>query len=198
MNPVKIGLKSLAVFLIIPVVILAPTPYERIISAAGWNVPEPTKMIPDKAEKITLSGIPIEITAESWKTLGMNHDYDIENKEHLIGKPVDPNAFYKERVEYLTLYKTPEGRILCYRYVRLLVGPHPQLVGPAVFSFICDLDDDGSNESQFYVGDSDEAEVTLLTSILRIKLGLSGDAELMRRLIRSIVSDLKARAKQDR
>ena len=87
----------------------------------------------------------------------------------------------------LRVYKAADGMHLCRHYAR-------QITDKAVFSYsgvitlICDLDDDGVNEFQMEAGAEPDK---MLASIIRIKLGLSDEAELIKRTIRSALQAMK-------
>jgi len=162
---------------------------ERIINISGWNLPDPNKMVFRKIEKIVLPGIPIEVTTEE-RYVGPDSEYYIQNPPRSVGKAIDSRALINERVEALTIYKDPDGHVLCYWYVCGFGGPPRQRKGGMSAAFICDLDDDGCNETKIsYLGEVKRHE--LLSSLLRVKLGLSEEAELVRKVIRSSVAQLR-------
>lgn len=182
-------ISSLASVLILLPASPMPAFRERIVNPAGWNFPDPSKLAILRTEDVVIPGIPIKIIREWRRPNPGSKPYFIYNEPHFYQGAVKRRKKIKERVDSLATYRSLENRLFCYSYLRL--NEHS---GAAEYSFICDLDDDGCFESQFYP-DSDEAEERLLSFIIKIKLGLSEDAMLVRRIITSVVLDLKAGTK---
>ena len=103
--------------------------------------------------------------------------------------PSAPDILYSERVGRLTIYKTTSERILCFRYARILEDRAEGLPIGGLTTLISDLDEDGKYEFQMGNG-YDAADRKLLISLLRIKLGLSAEADLLQRIVGSALRAL--------
>jgi hypothetical protein len=166
---------------------------EDVFNPKGWKLPGKELFDLSKVEKVSLPGVPREIIAEIWfsrndsanRSTNLPHDpcdeYKLEN-EHLI-----------DHVNRLIIYKTTDGRIICSYCDRELRAENPDLgaLGCALVNLVCDLDGNGSNESQFSVAKGDSEYPELLASIARIKLGLSDESWLMSKLLKSTLRQIK-------
>lgn len=167
-----------------------PDSCEEIFNPKGWKLPKKELFELSGIEKLSLPGVPNEITAEDWfpkrglKDLGTNLPLYQGDEPSPIG-PIT-----SDEVRSLTIYKTPDGRIICYLCYRVLRYANPEIIDYVVGSYVCDLDGDGSNESQFPVGRIDSENRELLASIARIRLGQSGEDCLVNKMVLSILCQL--------
>jgi len=161
---------------------------EIVLNPKGWKLPDLTKLVLEKVERMTLPGIPDEIRAEWWK-LPEGSPYRIENFPNARSEHFDPDSPLIEELGRLIIFKTPKDEVLCHQYIRVLTGKYTGLSLGATFTFICDLDNDGTYEFQMG-GGSEKNDRILLVSILRIKLGLSEETELVRRIIGSALHEM--------
>lgn len=161
---------------------------EMVLNPNGWNVPEVTKMVLEKVEAITLPGIPNELVAEYWMH-GADPSYRITNLLPWRPKPSAPNILYNEKVARLTIYKTSSGRILCFEYARILEDRSKKLPIGGLTTLISDLDENGKYEFQMSNG-NEAGDRKLLISLIRIKLGLSEETDLVRRIVRSATREM--------
>jgi hypothetical protein len=153
----------------------------------GWNLPDKTNLILEKIERITIPGLHSEISAEWWK-LPKESPYLITANSPLENDHQDANALLSEQVMNLIIYKSPDDKILCYEYTRRLLRKRTRQILGITASYVCDLDDDGICETQLPAL-SEGTNGKLLLSILRIKLELSDEAELVKRIIRSAIRE---------
>ena len=166
----------------------APENGEIVLNRNGWKLPDTTKLVLEKVERMTLPGIPVEIHAEWWK-LPEGSPYRIENFPNARSKHFDPGSPLIEELGRLIIFKTPKDEVLCHQYIRSLTGKYTGLSLGATFTFICDFDNDGTYEFQMG-GGSEENDRILLVSIIRIKLGLSEETDLVRRIIGSALREM--------
>jgi hypothetical protein len=159
---------------------------EMVLNPKGWNLPDTKRMIPARVEKLTLADIPFEIRVEVW-TGNTETTYQIRNLLYGSLPALTANRPVLENPLDLFIFKTPEGKTLCYRYCRQITDKSGFAYG-AVITYICDLDDDGLNEFQMEAGIE---PAKLLTAIIKIKLGLSEQTDLIRRTISSALRAMK-------
>ena len=141
----------------------------------GRNIPDTKKLVHVRNGTLNVPGIKDEIKAERW--------------ELPKGSPYRITAFYpwhhgpvSEEVGWLVIYRAPDDKILCYEYGRFLRDKKSGDEIGGTLSFIADLDNNGRYESQF----DDAGEIgdkLLLASIIRLKLGISEETDLVRRII---------------
>lgn len=153
-----------------------PLNTDKLLNPSGWNLPDVTKMVLEKVETISLPGIPDNLVAEYWR-------YRRDSPYRIT------NLWRKEQVLGLTIYKGPSDKILCFRYARVLEGRAKGSTLGILITLNSDLDGDGSYEFEI-CGGSEGANEKLLNSILRIKLGLSEETELVRRIIGSMLREM--------
>lgn len=159
---------------------------EMVLNPKGWNLPDIGKMTLARVEKVSLTSVPCEIQVETWIGKSENK-YTTKNLLYgslpalVGGRPVLENPLD------LFVFKTPDGRTLCYEYSRQITDKAGFTYG-AVTTYIADLDDDGHCEFQMEVGVEPNE---LLKSIIRIKLGLSEETNLIRRTISSALRSIK-------
>jgi len=165
-----------------------PANREMVLNINGWNLPDTTKLVLEKVETITLPGIPLELIAESWKP-GKDASYRIINPPPWRPKPSALNVLFSEEVRNLVIFRESKDKTLCIRYTRVLESQGTGLPVGVISTFISDLDDDGKYEFQMG-GGYEAADKKLLISILRIKLGLSEEADLVRRIIGSALREM--------
>jgi len=161
---------------------------ERALNPNGWNVPDVKKLEFVKAETITLPEIPVELIVESW-TAGPESSYKITNLSPWKPKPTSQNIHYIERVRSLTVFRVSKNKTLCFKYTRILEVENTGLSIGGISTYISDLNDDGTYEFQMGNG-AEVADRKLLVSILRIKLGLSEEADLVRRIVSSAMREM--------
>lgn len=148
-----------------------------LLNPRGWSLPDKDQLVLDRINKVKYPGIEGEIIEELWK-LPKGSRYRIKSRPHWRTNPLS------EEVLWFTIIKGPDNKVLCYKYARLFSDPKSGASLGGTSTYICDLDNDGQCESQID-GGSDEKNSELLTSILKVKLGLSKEAELVRRIIRA-------------
>lgn len=166
--------------------------YKQYINLKGWNLPDPACLPFVRNEKVTYPGVPFDITEEKLDPKPDQLLY-INNPLFLVGGSFYPNIFVKEEVLELKIYKTPNGEILCYRYMRIFQGLLPEskpeaaklpassmIIDGVQISYIFDLDNDGINESMIDAPAKKAEELKLLISILKSKLGLCIPSKISR------------------
>jgi hypothetical protein len=159
---------------------------EIVLNPKGWNLPDTKRMIFVKVENLAMAGIPFEIQVETW-TADSETTYRIKNLLYGSLPALAANRPVLENPLDLFVFKTPDGKTLCYEYSREITNKAGFTYG-AVTTYICDLDDDGLNEFQMEAG---VEPIKLLMSIMRIKLGLSEEAGVIRRTIISALREMK-------
>lgn len=159
---------------------------EYVLNPKGWNLPDTRRMILAKVERLTIADIPFEIRVEVW-TENTETIYQIKNLLYGSLPALTANRPVLENPLGLSIFKTPEGKTLCYEYCREITDKSGFTYG-AVITYICDLDDDGLNEFQM---ESGVEPTKLLTAIIKIKLGLSEQTDLIRRTISSALRAMK-------
>jgi len=159
---------------------------EIVLNSKGWNLPDTAKMVLIESKKVDINGIPREIRMEIW--MGKDETkYRIRNLLYADMPDLAANHPVLENPLALWVYKAADGTDICYRYTREITDKAGFTYG-VVITFICDLDADGVNEFQIEAGIEPDK---MLASILRIKLGLSDEADLIKRTIRSALRAMK-------
>ena len=158
---------------------------DRFINPNGWNLPDPHRLNFVSVEKVHYPGVSSAIIAEL-RVFDVNpvEPYYIKNPLMTVGGHLHYDIDVREEVVGLTTYKGEDGRILCYRFDRILSGfmpgmekkaagiPASSLIidgGQAVFIF--DADNDGINESMILAPFKRAEERELLASLLKCLLG---------------------------
>jgi len=160
----------------------------KVLNPNGWNLPDVKKLVLEKVETITLPEIPIELIVESWRP-GPDSTYRITNLSPWKPKPTSLNIHFREKVRSLTIFRVSADEALCFQYGRVLEAESTGLPVGGISTFISDLDNDGKYEFQMGNG-YEAADRKLLISILRIKLGLSEEADLVRRIVSSALREM--------
>ncbi len=167
--------------------------YERIFNPEGWNIPDVSKLTFLKTEKLSLPGLPFAISGEWWMTKEGSR-YHIKNYP---GWGSEATSVWSRKVDEevgsLTIYKGPEGQVLFYLYM-FLIKDDARHEG-AYAEIICDLDGDGVNESQFGYT-SQQVPEKIMAAIAGIKVGISDESQLVKRMVISALHQLgEARTK---
>lgn len=169
-----------------------------VFNPKGWKLPGKELFLLYKTEKVSLPGVPREIILEKL-------DARSESTDTSTNLPYDPCDKFEPRdvhlidhVFALSIYKTTDGRIICYFCSRDLRSENPELgsLGCAMSNLVCDLDGDGSYESQFPVSVGEPGYTELLASIARIRLGLSEESWLVSLLLKSALKQIKSPARE--
>ena len=160
-----------------------------IFNPNGWNLPDMGLFELDEIQTVALPGVPYEIMAEKWRPKKGSEKLSTNLPLYQETKMSSAGPITGDEVLFLTVYKTRDGRVICCRCDRVLQFS-PELYGLAVVSYICDLDGDGSYESQF-PSESDSENKAALTSIARIRLGQSEEDWLVDKMVRSILCQLR-------
>lgn len=183
----KIGLLSVYVlFFVFTLFYLEGAWTEIVLNPKGWNLPDTKEMSLSGVESLEIEGIPRGIQVGTWAEKS-GTKYRMKNILYGSLPALAANHPVLESPWTLRVYKAADGTHLCCHYAR-------QITDKAVFSysgvitFICDLNDDGVNEFQMEAGVEPDK---VLASIIRIKLGLSDEAELIKRTIRSALRAMK-------
>lgn len=166
---------------------------QEIFNPNGWSLPKKELFRLDESQATVVPGLPYEVTAEKWRP--KNGSEKLSTNLPLYPEaelsPVGPIS--SDEVLLLTAYKTTDGRMICYLCQRVLKYASG-LYNNVVESYVCDLDGDGSYESQFPV-ESESEKTETLGSIARIKLGQSEEDWLVNKMIRSLLCQLREGAK---
>jgi len=167
---------------------------EDVFNPKGWKLPGKALFELSGAEKVSLPGVPREIIAETY-------DRKLDSADRSTNLPIDnewrastPNLRLIDDVYSLTLYRSTDGRIICWQCIRGFVDPNLGELGTVVSNLVCDLDGDGSYESQFETWKLDSEYTELLASLARIKLGLSDESWLVSRMLKSALTQLSNKA----
>jgi len=154
-----------------------------LLNPKGWSLPDLNELVRDKSVKIALPGIRSRIGAETWR-LPDRSLYLIPYRP-FWGKALSEEwGDLCEKVLSLVIYWSPANKILCYEYARYLIRQESKGILGVTASYICDLDGDDILEAQFDA--TSEGKVKrLLASILRIKLGVSEESDLVRKIVSS-------------
>jgi len=182
-------LLMMALSLVVPDFSRTPNNCEEIFNPKGWKLPNKELFELIGIEKLSLPGVPYEITAEQWRPKKISEKLSTNLPLYQETEMSSVGPIIGDEVLFLTVYKTRDGRVICYRCDRVLQFA-PELYGNAVVSYACDLDGDGSYESQFPC-ESDSEEAQLLASIARIRLGQSEEDWLVNKMVQSILCQLK-------
>lgn len=151
----------------------------------GWNMPDTKKLVHIRNETLKLSGIETEVKAERWE-LAKGSTYRIKAIYPWHSGPVS------EEVGWLVIYRAPDNKVLCWEYGRFLRDEESGQEIGGTLSFFADLDNDGGYESQFE-GAGEIMDKPLLASIIRIKLGISQETDLVTRLVKAALRKSKGR-----
>jgi len=143
----------------------------------------------DEIQEVALPGLPYEITAEKWRPKKISEKLSTNLPLYQEAGQSAVGPITSDEVLFLTAYKTRDGRIICYLCQRVLQH-EPGLYNSVIISYVCDLDGDGSYESQFPFQSASENR-ELLASIARMKLGQSEENWLVSKMVRSILCQLK-------
>lgn|GEM_PF-1923232 len=162
---------------------------EAIFNPNGWSLPKKELFKLDEIQAVALPGVPHEIVAEKWRPKKISEELGTTLPLYQEPEQSSVGPITSDEVLFLTTYKTKDGRIICHLCTRVLQFK-PGLYGLVYNSYVCDLDGDGSYESQFPC-QSDSEEALLLASIARIKLGQSGEDWLVNKMVLSILCQLK-------
>ncbi len=191
----------LLIGLVFSTVLLCQESQENVLNPRGWNLPDTSRLTLKAREEMAFPGVPVKITCELWIARPGSH-YQITNLPRCFSRgrtpDLDPTRMYFERPQQLLICKAKDGRPLCYDYECLVsylqTAPEPS---PwfGVRSLICDLDGDGIFESQFGRDNSEEYN-RMRASVLRIKLGVSTESDLVRRLVKATVENMGERPKK--
>ncbi len=154
---------------------------EVILNPEGWKLPDLNELVRDDFGKIALPGTAIKIRAETWKLP--------DGSPYLITLPSEDLEDLYEQVLSLVIYRSPDDKILCYEYVGYLIKRKSKDILGETASYICDLDGDGILETQFGATSEGKSK-RLLVSILRIKLGVSNESDLVRKIISSALLEI--------
>lgn len=143
----------------------------------GLNIPDIRKLVHVRNGTLGIPGIEVEIKTERW--------------ELPKGSPYRITAFYpwqsgpvSEEVGWLVIYRAPNDKILCYEYGRFLRDKESGREIGGTLSFIADLDNNGIYESQFD-SDGEKNDELLIASIVRLKLGISEETNLVIGIIKA-------------
>jgi hypothetical protein len=160
---------------------------KRVINPLGWNIPDQKMLRLEEVERKNYPGISSSIIVELYGYEGRfksTAGYYITNPVFYEDKSIKPNQLMKQKVEGLDIYKTSDGRVLCYCYSFLDAGLTREsqagmaksfTISGGMIAFIADLDNDGLNESWFPLSGYTKKDEQLLVSIMRAKLGLMGE-----------------------
>jgi hypothetical protein len=141
----------------------------------GLNIPDTKRLVHVRNGTLNLPGIKEEIKTERWE-LPKDSPYRITAFYPWHSGPVS------EEVGWLVIYRAPDEKILCYEYGRFLRDKESGDALGGTLSFIADLDNNSIYESQFE-GAGEIRDKLLLASIIRLKLGISEETDLVLRII---------------
>ena len=161
---------------------------EVLLNPEGWKLPDLNELVRDKFGKIALPGIASKISAEAWK-LPDGSVYLMPFHPFRQTVPLEDREGLCEQVLGLVIYRSSANKILCYEYTRYLIKRESKIVLGETASYICDLDGDGILETQFDAT-SEGKDQRLLVSILRIRLGVSDESDLVRKIINSALLEI--------
>jgi len=143
-------------------------------------------MVLTEVKKLDIKDISQEVQVETWAEKS-GTKYIMKNILYGSLPALPANRPVLENPWTLRVYKASDGTKLCYYYAREITDKAGFTYG-GVITFICDLDDDGVNEFQMEAGIEPDK---MLASILKIKLGISDEADLVKRTIRSALRAMK-------
>ncbi len=162
----------------------------------GGVIPDTSRMVQGKTEKIRIDGIPFELTVENWKASSEKGKPRYFVLQNYYWRRFKKHSIEKEYPQSFSIYRMPDGNILCFSY-SANYGPGGLVQEIGGVGTYYDLDDDGYFESSFrgdYPKDLGDGRFSWpnLAAVYRIKKNLSEESGLVRGLARSILLELRA------